>query len=200
MVLFSGILIKQQLPYEGAAINTPTPNQQNKFLAGILVCVRGFASLEIPYKITPVGFIAVMSEIEFWWGSAFPEVFRQVEAHRLEGTSGGCLIQLPAPCMSDSSRSGTFPSETASELCAMGQTYSEPLTKVTRQLQAWCFAQKSVSSEGRGPARDGRIRVGQLQGTLLCKRCKQMLAGVPPAAVPVAGVACWSRGAGPGQK
>lgn len=65
MVLFSGILIKQQLPYEGAAINTPTPNQQNKFLAGILVCVRGFASLEIPYKITPVGFIAVMSEIEF---------------------------------------------------------------------------------------------------------------------------------------
>lgn len=37
MLLFSGLLITEKLPCEGAAINTPTPNQQNKFLAGIFV-------------------------------------------------------------------------------------------------------------------------------------------------------------------
>ena len=47
-----------------------------------------------------------------------------------------------------------------------------------------------VSPKGRGPARDGRIRVGGLQGTLLRKQCKQMLAGVPQAAVPAADGAC----------
>ena len=65
MVLFSGVLIKQQLPYEGAAINTPTPNQQNKFLAGILVCARVFASLEMPYKIAPVGSLLSCLKLSF---------------------------------------------------------------------------------------------------------------------------------------
>lgn len=64
MVLFSGLLIKQQLPYEGAAINT-TPNQQNKFLAGILVCARVFASLEIPYKVISVGSLLSCLKLSF---------------------------------------------------------------------------------------------------------------------------------------
>lgn len=60
-MLFSGVQVKQQLPHEGAAINTPTPNQQNKFLADFLC--KSFVNLEIPYKITPVE--SLLSRLKF---------------------------------------------------------------------------------------------------------------------------------------
>jgi len=65
-----------------------------------------------------------------------------------------------------------------------------PLTKLTQQLQAWWFAWKPVSPRGTGPARDERIGAGGLQGTLLCKQHKQMLAGVHQVVVPAANGAC----------
>lgn len=196
-MLFSGLQVKEQLPYEGATINTPTPNQQNKFLAGIF-SVQEFCQLWNTIQNNSCGIIAVMSEIEFWWESVFPEVFRLVEAHSLARISGGHLNQPPAPQMFSSSGSGSLPSEKASEWYALGEIYSQLLA--TWQLQVWWIKQISVSSEGRGPAKDGRIGVRGLQGNLLCEQWEQMPAGVPQAALFAADRTCRSQGEGPEQK